>query len=137
MKENISKADILVVVVTPRYYQNDYHRGKQSTGFSEMLHVESGMAFANDIPVIVFIKEGTNVGSFLPNLTQPIILKGDWRSDKKHRPLINSIFDKATKIVDAKKDKKSLKAFGQVALFGLAAIGVGKVLSNVKITQKI
>lgn len=76
MKENIPQSDFVVIVATPRYIQKDLKSGKITYGLSEMVHVEAGMAYMAEKPVIAFVKEGTEVGGFLPNVTQFIILNG-------------------------------------------------------------
>ncbi len=76
MKLNIPVSDFVVVVATPRYFEKDIRDYKSNFAISEMLHVESGMAYKADKPLIVFVQEGVNVGNFFPTVTQYITLNG-------------------------------------------------------------
>ena len=93
MKSNIPLADIIVLVATPRYIQKDVHTGQISYGLSEMLHVEAGMAYMAGKPVIAFVKEGTHVGNFLPNITQYITLNGSHDELVNKWSIINSLLN--------------------------------------------
>lgn len=75
IKENIIKADIVVVAVTERYFQKDIKTNNEFVGFSEMLSVEMGMSYMADKPVIAFVKKGTDTGSFLSLITEYVVLK--------------------------------------------------------------
>ncbi|GAB5566109.1 MAG: hypothetical protein Wins2KO_31720 [Winogradskyella sp.] len=124
MKENIPKADLVVIVATPRYMQKDLKTGKKSYGLSEMVHVEAGMAYMANKPVVVFVQEGTNVGNFLPNMTQYIILNGKQDDlDNKWR-LINSLLNNAYKIASGKKSSDDTTlSLGGLIRGGLAVFG--------------
>lgn len=50
-----------------------------------MVHVETGMAFMANKPVVVFVQEETNVGSFIPNIIQYITLNGDYDDFKNKK----------------------------------------------------
>lgn len=97
MNKNIKDADIVVICATPRYIQQDIHNNDINNGMSEMIHVETGMAIAYGKPVVVFAKEGTNVGNALPNITQYIELTGfeDDYNEKKGK--ISSLLNEAYK----------------------------------------
>jgi hypothetical protein len=129
MKANIPQADMVVMVATPRYFQQDVHTGKSSAGLGEMLHAESGIAYASDKPIIAFVQEGTDVGSFLPNITQYITIKDgrDLKDDNKRR-LIISMFNNTFKIIKAKREQKSSSDWGKLIKGGLALYGGLKVL---------
>ena len=69
--------------------QDIYDREKTRKGISEMLHVEVGMAIATGRPILAFVLEGTDVGSFLPQTVQYITLRMNDRDDVKSKwPLI-------------------------------------------------
>ena len=121
MKENIPKADIVVIVATPRYIQTDLKTGQKSYGLSEMVHVETGMAIMANKPVIVFVQEGTNVGSFLPNVTQYITLNGTQNDLNAKSNLITSLLGNAINIVQNIKSSTSTK---QARNFGIGALAV-------------
>ena len=76
MKINIPQADFVVVVATPRYIQKDIKTENTKLAISEMLQVESAMAYMADKPLVVFVKVGTHVGNFIPSVTQYITLNG-------------------------------------------------------------
>lgn len=71
MKEGIKNTDCMILVATPRYVQQDLQdTTKTGQGISELLHVEVGMASMADRPVLAFVKQGTDVGGFLPQAVQ-------------------------------------------------------------------
>lgn len=127
MKENIPKADIVVIVATPRYIQKDLKTGQTSYGLSEMVHVETGMAIMANKPVIVFVQEGTSIGNFLPNVTQYITLNGSQHDLNAKQNLITSLLGNAISIVQNMKSStfsKQAKNFGvkALAVFGGIAL---------------
>lgn len=99
MKENIPHADMVAIIATPRYIQKDIQTGAVTRGLSEMLHVEAGMAFMANKPLIVFVQEGTHVGNFLPNVTQYITLNGRPHDYNLKLPLISSLLNSAYSVV--------------------------------------
>lgn len=123
MKRNIPLADILVIVATPRYLQKDLHTNEISYGLSESVHVEAGMAFMANKPVVVFVQEGTHVGNFLPNVTQFITLNG-LQSDLENKwNVINSLINNTYAIVRKIKEQLSTKQFEKNVKTGLAIFG--------------
>lgn len=128
MKNNIPEADLVVIVATPRYLQRDLQTGKISYGLSEMVHVETGMAYMANKPVVVFVQKGTHVGSFLPNVTQYVILDGAMDDLKEKWSLINSLLGNACKIVEKINGKKSNAALGKFITTGLAIFGGIKIV---------
>ncbi len=129
MKKNIPLADFLVVVATPRYVQRDMTRGGISQGLSEMIHVEAGMAYMLEKPVVVFVKEGTAVGNFLPNITQYITLDGSNKNVQQQWPLIVKLLSEAINQAKQKKDAEEQKRFGRMLTNGLAILGGIKVFN--------
>lgn len=140
MKQNIPLADIVVIVATPRYLQKDIQTGQVSYGLSEMVHVETGMAYMAGKPVVVFVQEGTNVGKFLPSITQYIVLNGHQVDLQNKWGLINSLLNNAYNIVKKIKDNQSSKAFGNFVKTGLAIWGgltlADKLFSSNEPTRK-
>ena len=127
MKKNIPQADLVVIVATPRYSQRDLKTGQITTGLSEMVHVETGMAYALDKPVVLFVKEGTNVGTFLPNITQYIILNGQKNDLIDKYALIYALLSNAYNLIKKKWDKQANVGFGQFLIGGLAIWGAYKI----------
>lgn len=123
MKKNIPLADIVVICATKRYLQKDIKTGAVSYGLSEMVHFETGIAVANDKPVVVFVQEGTNVGNVLPSITQYITLNGHPDDFEKQRNLIFSLLSSAYQFVKDAKNSKTLSTMGKVAVGGLAVYG--------------
>ncbi|MEM7085238.1 MAG: hypothetical protein AAF489_03600 [Bacteroidota bacterium] len=127
MRENIQKADFVVIVATPRYVQRDVKSGRKTYGLSEMVHVEAGMAYMSGKPVVVFVLDGTDVGNFLPSVTQYIVLNGQDHGEKW--PLIKSLLNNAFNIAMRKKEpgakeitlggflKGALAIYGGIKLF--------------------
>lgn len=127
MKKNIPDADLVVIVATPRYSQRDLKSGQITTGLSEMVHVETGMAYALDKPVVLFVKEGTNVGTFLPNITQYIVLNGQKNDLIDKYALIYTLLSNAYNLIKRKWDKQANVGFGQFVIGGLAIWGAYKI----------
>lgn len=131
MKRNIPFADFVVICATPRYLQKDLHTGRVSYGLSEMIQVETGIAYANDKPVVVLGQEGTNFGTFIPNITQYITLNGKPDDFSAKQQLIFSLLNTAYLIAKELKDKKALKTAGKVLVGGLAVYGTYKLLQAI------
>jgi hypothetical protein len=129
MKKNIPLADFVVLVATPRYIQKDINSGNSTQGISEMLHVETGMAYMADKPVVVFVQEGTNVGNFLPTITQYITLNGQQSDLEKKWAKINSLIKHSCDIVRQKKTENQNQSFKKALKNGLAFVGVFSLLN--------
>ncbi|MDP3103057.1 MAG: hypothetical protein Q8M95_00440 [Candidatus Methanoperedens sp.] len=127
MKKNIPNADFVVICATPRYLQKDLHTGQVSYGLSEMIHIETGIAYANDKPVVVFVQEGTNVGNFIPNITQYITLNGNSEDFVKNEPKILDLLNAAYLLSKKITESNGLKSVRNVAIVGLAAYGAYKL----------
>jgi len=123
IKQNIHLADIVVIVATPRYIQKDIQSGKIVYGLPEMIHAEAGIAFMSNKPVIIFVKEGTEVGGFLPNITQYIILNGTLSDFNKKQLLIQNLFTNARKIVFEAKERAKSIATENLFIKGFAIFG--------------
>ncbi len=141
MNKNIKDADIVVICATPRYVQSDIQTGNTTKGISEMIHVETGMAIAHGKPVVAFVKEGTNVGNALANITQYIELTGTKEDYIKKKDLIYSLLNNAykysieerKKAQEEKQDKESNEnwaAFGKFALLTIGVTGFIKFLQS-------
>ncbi|MBL7997446.1 MAG: hypothetical protein JNL32_02295 [Candidatus Kapabacteria bacterium] len=137
MRENIDLADVVVVVATPRYSQVDVRTKIQNYGVSEMIHVESGMAYAKNKPIIVFVRTGTNVGNFLPNVTQYVELDGSIEMAKRKWNLIKSLFQYAIsvvnynrRIVDERNSQMNRDSFAKLLLGGAIGAATVAVLFN-------
>ncbi|MEO2052197.1 MULTISPECIES: hypothetical protein [unclassified Allomuricauda] len=129
MKKNIPLADFLVVVATPRYVQRDMANSSKSLyGLSEMIHVEAGMAYMLGKPVVVFVKQGTAVGSFLPNVTQYITLDGTVRNLQEQGHQISQLLKNAVEQIRKAKETEDQKSFWRMVRNGLAIVGGIKVL---------
>ena len=98
MKKNIKDADIVVICATPRYTLKDIYNGNETNGLSEMIHVETGMALSTEKPIVAFVKEGTNVGSVIPNITQYVVLSGTKKDYKEKENIVSSLLNNAYKL---------------------------------------
>lgn len=123
MRLNIPLADMVVIVATPRYLQKDLKTEQFTYGLSEMVHVETGMAFMANKPVVVFVQEGVHVGNFLPNISEYNVLNGELIDLQNKWSLINSLIGSAYSIVKSLKENESSKAFGNIVKTGLAIVG--------------
>jgi hypothetical protein len=127
MKTNIPLSDIVVICATPRYFQVDLMTGQESYGLSEMVHVEAGIAIANNKPVVVIVQEGTNIGKALPNVTQYIELNGKRDDYNSKKPLIRSLLMNAKKMVYNINYEKTIKLIIKIVIAVLAIYGAIKV----------
>lgn len=123
MKKMIDQADIVVIAATKRYLTEDFNSGKKSNSLSEMVHTEAGMAFAKSMPIVIFVEEGTNVGSFLPSISQYITLDGTQANLDSQQSLIISLLNDAYQKSLENKRKKAWSELGNLALGALAVLG--------------
>lgn len=130
MKENIPNADVVVIIATQRYFQVDISTGQESYGLSEMVHAETGMAYALGKPVLVFVQDGTSVGNFLPNITQYIVLNGTHEDYNYKKNLITSLFTNAIKAVDQIKNGSIGEGVFKVSVGLLAIFGLIKLFEG-------
>ena len=132
MRDGIQSADCIVLAATPRYIQQDiYDRKQTGRGISEMLHVEVGMAVATERPILAFVLEGTDVGSFLPQTVQYIILRPNDKADLQAKwPLIANYFRSALAIIQERWRRENrndlLKCVGTI----LATIGAATIIDS-------
>jgi hypothetical protein len=124
MKDNIKSADCIVLAATPRYLQQDIaDKLRTGRGMSEMLHTEIAMAVALDRPVLAFVLEGTDVGSFLPQAVQYITLKSD-RSDLITKwPLMQAYFGNGAAMIEKRWLQENRSGLLKLALGSLAVFG--------------
>jgi len=133
MKENIKQADCVILIATPRYIQQDL-RDKNVTGksISEMLHVETGMAMMAGKPILAFVQDGTEVGSFLPSVVQYINLNPAKRDDMHEKwPLIANYFRSAFAMIESKWIGENKPDILSLIVAVLAVIGAATVLEKV------
>lgn len=130
MRESIPQADFVVIVATPRYLQVDLQSGEVKYGLSEMIHVETGIAYAFGKPVIVFVQEGTEIGKFLPNITEYVVLNGQTTDFRKKSSLITSLIRNTFEFVRAIKQNQSSAELWKLAKGILAVYGTVKLLES-------
>lgn len=133
MRQNIPEADIIVIAATGRYFQQDLHTGQSSSGLSEMLHVESGIAYAYNKPIIVFVEKGVTVGNFLPNITQYIVLDNTQENLSQQWALINTLFTNAINMAQQSKDAENTRQFQNLVTGSFAVLGVYKLIEYLAI----
>ncbi|WP_435578715.1 hypothetical protein [Gilvibacter sp.] len=131
MRKNIPLADFVVIVATPRYVQREINNEHSYQSISEMIHVEAGMAHMADKPVLLFVKEGTKVGNFLPNITQYITLNGAQEDLNNKWRLINSLIKNSCDIVRQKKADAQNRYLLNALKTGLAIVGGFSILSSI------
>ena len=136
MKKNIPLADFVVVVATPRYFQKDIKTDNTNFAISEMLHVESGMAYMADKPLVVFVKEGTNVFNFIPTVTQYITLNGKQSDINEKWQLIGVLLNNSYITVRQLKEQADSKVFWNTITTGLAFFGGMKILESLSEDEK-
>jgi len=131
MKENIHLADFTVIIATKRYEQKDVLTSSITFGPSEMIHAEVAMSFMANKPVVVFSKEGTDVGSFIPNITQFITLDGTKEDLQSKEILIESLLTNACEMAKNAEHSKISEEFEDFVLKALAVIGGAAILHNI------
>lgn len=131
MKENIHLADIAVIIATKRYEQIDVMTGKVTYSPSEMIYAEAAMSFMSNKPVVVFSQEGTDVGSFIPNITQFITLDGSMEDLQKKEVLIESLLNNACVMAKNTQNSNISIEFEDFVLRALAVIGGAAILHNI------
>lgn len=131
MRQNIPVADMVVIVATTRFIQKDIHSGNASSAISEMLHVESGIAYAFNKPIVVFVQKGTYVGNFLPNITQYITLDGSQKDLDEKYNLIQSLLLSANDISTKNKIKQESLNLQNFVAAGLAVFGGVKLFEAI------
>lgn len=136
MKINIPLADFVVVVATPRYIQKDIKAENTKLAISEMLQAESAMAYMADKPLVVFVKEGTDVGNFIVTITQYITLNGKQTDLEEKWQLIGALLNNTYETVRLKRDQKDNKIFLNTIIRGLAFYGGFKFLESISDEEK-
>lgn len=136
MQANIHLSDIVVLVATSRYLQQDVHSGNQTAGLPEMLHVESGIAYAFNKPIVVFVQKGTSVGSFIPNITQYITLDGSLVDYEEKQSLIYNLLNNAFQISFKQKNEEQSRGFQKLFVNGMALWGGYKILESISDDNK-
>ena len=130
MRRNIPLADMVVIIATPRYLQQDLKSGKFSHGLSEMVHIETGMAFALKKPVVVFVQKGTNIGNFLPGITQYIELENETFDLNTKVDLIEKLLASAVTFIRKVREEQNFSLWAKVILWAFAIYGFYKVIKK-------
>jgi hypothetical protein len=136
MRENIALADITVIIATKRYEQKDILSGKVTYGPSEMIHAEVAMSFMANKPVVVIAQEGTDVGSFIPNITQFIILDGTIEDLKEKEMLLRILLNNACEMAKNAEELEVSAEFVDFIIKALAVIGGAAILHDIMNTKK-
>lgn len=123
MKLNILSSDFVMVVATPRYIQKDFNTEYSKYAISEMLHVELGMAHMADKPLVVFVKEGTEVGNFIPTVTQYITLNGKKTDLLEKWKLIGALLKSTYSKVSIKRQQEQNRVNWNAIKIGFAIVG--------------
>lgn len=133
MRDKVESSDCIVLVATPRYIQQDiYDKKKTGKGLSEMLHVEVGMAVMARRPILAFVLEGTNIGSFLPQTVQYITLRLYDRADLQNKwPLIANYFRSAFAIIQERWREENLDELLKLAGVFLGTIGAATIIDSI------
>lgn len=131
MDKKIKEADCLVVAATPRYLQKDIGNNGEQLSISENIHTEIGMASSIGLPILAFIQKGTNVGNFLPGITQYIELDLDNPRDLINKiDRINDYFKNAREKIEVNRKRNSTGALFAVLGVGAIAYAGFKILQS-------
>lgn len=129
MRDGVASTDCVIVAAIPRYVEQDIRdKNKSRKSISEMLHVECGLAVAFHKPILVFVSEGTDVGAFLPTVTQYIELKQDRVDFRNQYPLIRSYFINAYQVIQQLWQAEDRKHQNEDLKRTLAVVGVGALI---------
>ena len=134
MRKNIEEADVIVVCATTRYLQMDIKTGKRTHSISEMLHFEAGMAYANGKPVIVFVKEGTEIKGAFQHMTQYITLSYNPIHLRNQAKLIAAMLNNARAIIKKIQSNKTVKVIKKGMLWS-AIFYAGYALAKNKFSK--
>lgn len=134
MRKGIEQSDCLIAIITPRYKQVDINNPERSfEGPSEMIHSEIAAANQMKKPIIAFVKEGTDPGSYLPIVTQYFVVKKTHSYDDLVKMItVKSIFQSTKQSIQKRWIQKEtlLRQKGWGDLFkgvGLIATIVGGI----------
>lgn len=129
MRDGVARTDCVLVAATPRYIEQDIRdKRKSKKGISEMLHVECGLAAAFNKPILVFASEGTDVGAFLPSVSQYIEVKRNQAHFRIQYPLIRSYFTNAYQMIHNRWQLEGRDRLNENIKSGLATVGVIAVM---------
>lgn len=133
MRDKVESSDCIVLVATPRYIQQDiYDKQKTGKGLSEMLHVEVGMAVMAKRPILAFVLEGTNVGSFLPQALYYITLRLNDKADLQSKwPLIATYFRSAFALIQERWREENRNELLKLSGVFLGTIGAATIIDSI------
>lgn len=137
MRENIALADITVIIATKRYEQKDVLSGHITYGPSEMIHAEVAMSFMANKPVVVIAQQGTDVGNFIPNITQFIILDGTTEDLKQKEMLLRILLNNACEMAKNADELEVSTEFIDFIIKALAVIGGAAILHDILKPQEL
>lgn len=124
MVKEMKKADVFVIAATTRYFQKTkkYQRKSQHS-MSEMLHVESGMAYMNRKPMVVFVQPETHVGSFLPGITQYFEISS-YEEYEQIKTKVSTLFNDIKNQIIVKIEKAEKRAITELIKNIFVVIGI-------------
>lgn len=111
LRTNAPQCDFLVIEATPRYVQWDMVSRASGLGLSELLELEEGMPHFLGRPVVLFVKRGTDMETFLPGVDRFVVLDGTHRDTQRQWDKITGLIDHVLGLVregDRKKRPGSL-----------------------------
>lgn len=82
-------------------------------------------------PVVVITQQGTDVGNFIPNITQFIILDGTQEDYNEKEFLIKSLLNSACEMAENADESKVSAEFIDFVIKALAVIGGAALLNNI------
>ncbi|MBI9056979.1 MAG: hypothetical protein JEZ01_04330 [Labilibaculum sp.] len=124
MKKEIEQCDILVAAAPPRYLQSEISNlEKLVYAVPEMIQVESAMAYSHGKPIVAFVQDGVNVGSFIPNVTQYFLVDPESFKVNGNKQLKPCFKDLHKRVAVSIKEREK-EAFGWLVVFSFAVVGV-------------
>ncbi|XOV67911.1 MAG: hypothetical protein ACFHU9_01830 [Fluviicola sp.] len=130
MRKNIHESDFVVICATKRYIRKDVHFQTESNGISEMIQFESGLAHANEKPILVFVEDGVNVGAAIPNITQYITIKRKGNRLSFSRKTATRLIERIRVLCDNNRSKEAVTFVGMLGVVGLAIYGAAKLVTG-------
>ncbi len=131
MRKQVAAHECVVVVATPRYQQMDTRGPDSFLGISEMLHVEAGMAYALDKPVLVFVQRGVDVRAFMAGVTQYIIMPESQEEVASAAPRIDAYMRNARAEMQQRREAKEFDNAKRFSLGALATVGFVGIMQSI------
>lgn len=111
LRTNAPGCDFLVIVATPRYVQWDMVSRASGLGLLDLLEMEDGMPHFLGKPVVLFVKQGTDVKNFLPGVDRFVTLDGTHKDTERQWGHVTGLLGHVLNLVREHERKKHYGSF--------------------------